>query len=121
MIFDTKFEIIDPVFLISFEEELDTCPSCRGTGTLKIHKEGSPRRVECYRCHSIGNVRLAKKYIVREDYIDKICVEKNRKGEAVLTYELVGTFGTKTEQDLYSNREEAQKVCDQINESELWV
>lgn len=98
------------------------CEICEGEGTIKFNN----KNMRCPECMGAGSF-LSKKttHIVYEEpfVISQTKITVNKNGTSVVKYK--GHCGTsvlnRSEDNLFSTREEAQKKCDGLNENLILV
>lgn len=98
------------------------CEICEGEGTIKFNN----KNMRCPECMGAGSFPSKKTtHIVHEEpfVISQTKITVNSNGTSVVKYK--GHCGTsvlnRSEDNLFSTREEAQKKCDELNENLVLV
>lgn len=120
---DNKFEIGQEVFLITERKERIenkcTCDVCLGLGTVTY----KGYEMTCPKCNGKKNIVLDSKVATVHTVEDKpyrivsYRYTVSKSGE-VLRYKLKQDYGNEknvTEEEIFANRDEAAKVCDDKN------
>lgn len=145
MIFETKFNIGDIVYIIEKAFILNDCPLCNTMGEIETPIEGEQYEIRCPKCNGRGRIKttdvpiwVVKEYTsvsissivpqVEARYIvDEILISEgsviyklklaNEDGN-LSAYEVNKFKKTISEEYIFATKEEAQQFCDLANVQE---
>lgn len=142
MIFETKFNIGDIVYIIEKAFILNDCPLCNTMGEIETPIEGEQYEIRCPKCNGRGRIKttdipiwvvkeytsvsissivpqVEAKYIVDEILISEGSVIYKLKlaneDDNLSAYEVNKFKKTISEEYIFATKEEAQQFCDLAN------
>ena len=142
MIFETKFNLNDTVYIIEKSFIFKVCPLCGGVGKLETLVAGEQYEIKCPKCNGVGRIRTTDEPLwVVKDYesvsissavpqvqaeyqVDEILITDvgmiyklkltNKEGK-LSPYEINKFKRTISEDYIFATKEEAQQFCDLAN------